>query len=319
MKKFYVFAAVAIAALASCTKSEVVYNQEQQEIGFRQFTGAMTKADPSTTALPTGTSMGVFSYLNGTQTAYFENAKFVNKSGTTKWGGEDPRYWPLQGTLDFVLYAPHQTSGATYTPSTKVLNVTIADNSTAQTDYLYGKDFYVNTAKPATPSNGVPVVLKHALSKVTIAAKANAASIFTVTSILLKNTIQKGSYTVTYTTDADDFTSSVTGSTDANEKKDMEYVSSESGWSLAADFSNDNTASKLVVPSNQTSILITYKMAGSDAVLTASIDLSTGSPTPVWETGKHYTYNITLKADEILFSPEVEEWAPAAESNHTIG
>ena len=42
MKKFYVFAAVAIAALASCTKSEVVYNQGQQEIGFRQFTGAMT-------------------------------------------------------------------------------------------------------------------------------------------------------------------------------------------------------------------------------------------------------------------------------------
>ena len=114
MKKFYVFAAVAIAALASCTKSEVVYNQEQQEIGFRQFTGAMTKAEgeaegeagPSTSALPTGTSMGVFSYLNGTQTAYFENAKFVNKSGTTIWCGEDPRYWPLQGTIDFVLYAP---------------------------------------------------------------------------------------------------------------------------------------------------------------------------------------------------------------------
>ena len=47
MKKFYVFAAVAIAALASCTKSEVVYNQGQQEIGFRQFTGSMTKAEPS--------------------------------------------------------------------------------------------------------------------------------------------------------------------------------------------------------------------------------------------------------------------------------
>ena len=311
MKKFYVFAAVTIAALASCTKSEVVYNQEQQEIGFRQFTGAMTKADPSTTALPTGTSMGVFSYLNGTQTAYFENAKFVNKSGTTKWGGEDPRYWPLQGTLDFVLYAPHQASGATYTPSTKVLNVTIADNSTAQTDYLYGKDFYVNTAKPATPSNGVPVVLKHALSKVTIAAKANEASIFTVSSIKLMQTIQEGSYTVTYNTTWDDFTSEVTGSPTAT-KKDIEYVSSD--WNLTTDFSI-NTASKLVVPSAQTSIVLTYKMKGSETPLTATVNLTGGT----WDTGKHYTYNITLKADEILFSPEVEEWAPAAESNHTIG
>lgn len=313
MKKFYVFAAVAIAVLASCTKSEVVYNQGQQEIGFRQFTGAMTKADPSTTALPKETSMGVFSYLSGTETEYFKNAEFACKSGATKWSGKTAYYWPLQDNLDFVLYAPYQASGATYTPSTKVLNVTIADNSTAQTDYLYGKDFYVNTSKPATPSDGVPVVLKHALSKVTIAAKANAASIFTVTSILLKNTIQKGSYTVTYTTDADDFTSSVTGSTDANAKKDMEYVSSESGWSLAADFSNDNTASKLVVPSAQTSIVLTYKMKGSETPLTATVNL-----TGTWDTGKHYTYNLTLTADEILFVPEVQDWDNQTASNKDV-
>lgn len=301
MKKFYVFAAVAIAALASCTKSEVVYNQGQQEIGFRQFTGAMTKADPSKSPLTTTTSMGVFSYLYNTATPYFENAKFVNKSGTTKWGGETPYYWPLQGALDFVLYAPHQSSGVTYTPGTKVLSVTIADNSIAQTDYLYGKDFYVNTSKPATPSDGVPVVLKHALSKVTIAAKANAASIFKVTSIKLMQTIQKGSYTVTYTTEGTDFTSAVTGSTDENAKKDMEYVSST--WDLTADFSDVNTASKLVVPSNQTSIVLKYKMEGSDTELTATVDLF-----GAWETGKHYTYNLTLTAHEILFVPEVEDW-----------
>ena len=312
MKKFYVFAAVAIAALASCTKSEVVYNQGQQEIGFRQFTGAMTKADPSTSALPTGTSMGVFSYLNGTETEYFKNAEFEYKSATTKWGGKTPYYWPLQGTLDFVLYAPHQASDATYTPDTKVLNVTIADNSgEPQTDYLYGKKFYANTAKPATPSDGVPVVLKHALSKVTIAAKANAASIFKVTSIKLMKTIQKGSYTVTYTTEGTDFTSAVTGSTDENAKKDMEYVSST--WNLTADFSDVNTASKLVVPSAQTSIVLTYKMKGSETPLTATVNL-----TGTWDTGKHYTYNLTLTADEILFVPEVQDWDNQTASNKDV-
>ena len=299
MKKFYVFAAVAIAALASCTKSEVVYNQGQQEIGFRQFTGAMTKADPSTTALPTGTSMGVFSYLNNTETAYFENAKFVNKSGTAKWGGETPYYWPLQGALDFVLYAPHQSS-ATYTPGTHLLSVTIEDNSTAQTDYLYGKKFYANTAKPTPSSKGVPVVLKHALSKVTIAAKANAASIFTVSSIKLLETTQEGSYTVTYSTTGDDFTSLVTGSAEAA-KKDLEYVSS--AWNLTGDFTEDNTASKLVVPSAQTKIVLTYKMKGSETPLTATVNL-----TGTWDTGKHYTYNLTLTADEILFVPVVQDW-----------
>ena len=212
----------------------------------------------------------------------------------------EPYYWPLQGALDFVLYAPYQPS-ATYTPSTKVLSVTIADNSTAQTDYLYGKDFYVNTAKPQTPSNGIPVVLKHALSKVTIAAKANAASIFTVSSIKLMQTTQEGSYTVTYNTILHDFTSEVTGSSTAA-KEDMEYVSPGSSWTLTDNLS-DNSASKLVVPSYQSCIVLKYSMQGSTAEFTAKVDL-TGS----WETGKHYTYNLTLTADEILFVPSVEDW-----------
>lgn len=305
MKKFYVFAAVAIAVLASCTKSEVVYNQGQQEIGFRQFTGAMTKADPSTTALPKETSMGVFSYLSGTETEYFKNAEFACKSGATKWSGKTAYYWPLQDNLDFVLYAPYQSEGVTYThssTSSNILTVTI-DNSNTQTDYLYGKKFYANTKKPATPSDGVPVVLKHALSKVTIAAKANAAnaaSIFTVSSIKLLETTQEGSYTVTYSTTGDDFTSLVTGSAEAA-KKDLEYVSS--AWNLTGDFTEDNTASKLVVPSAQTKIVLTYKMKGSETPLTATVNL-----TGTWDTGKHYTYNLTLTADEILFVPTVQDW-----------
>ena len=304
MKKFYVFAAVAIAALASCTKSEVVYDQGQQEIGFRQFTGAMTKAEPS--MLPTTTSMGVFSYLNGTQTAYFTNAEFVYK-GDAKWGGATPYYWPLQGTLDFVLYAPYQakddaTNTPSYTPGTNTLKVTITDNRREQIDYLYGKDFYVNTSKPSPSSAGVPVVLKHALSKVTIAAKAQAAPIFTVTSIKLMQTIQEGSYTVTYNTTDDDFTSEVTGSAEPSAKEDMEYVPSGSTWTLTDNIS-DNSASKLVVPSYQTCIVLKYKMSGSDTEFTAKVDLADS-----WETGKHYTYNLTLTADEILFVPTVQDW-----------
>ena len=49
-------------------------------------------------------------------------------------------------------------------------------------------------------------------------------------------------------------------------------------------------------------------MKEGEAVLTASIALSTESSPATWETGKHYTYNITLKADEILFSPTVQDW-----------
>ena len=40
--------------------------------------------------------------------------------------------------------------------------------------------------------------------------------------------------------------------------------------------------------------------------------------TDAWESGKHYTYNVTLTATEILLTPTVEEWAPGTTSPITI-
>lgn len=304
MKKVLVIATAAIVALASCTKSEVVYNQGQQEIGFRQFTGSMTKGDALSGFVST---MGVFAYHNGA-TAYITNGSFKETTTTGIWGGDPTKYyWPLQGTLDFTVYAPHQGTGVEYTLDDKKLSVTIADNKTEQVDYLYGKKWYNETSKMAS----VPVILKHALSKVTINVGANENSIFTVSSVLLKDTYQTGSYEVSYTT-ATDHTSAVTSS---GSTTDMEFVATPS-WAPTTTLT-DCTASKLVVPSDQTSIVITYKMAGSTADLTATIDLASASAK--WETGKHYTYNITLKADQILFSPEVEDWTTVTAPDNTIG
>ena len=308
MKKFYVFAAVAIAALASCTKSEVVYNQGQQEIGFRQFTGAMTKSEEALSGY--ATTMGVIAYHNGS-TPYINNGCFkeINISGI--WGGDPKYYWPLQGTLDFIVYAPHQANGVAYDlADNKKLTVGIDNSGEQQIDYLYGKAWYDGLSKTDSP---VSVVLKHALSKVTINVGASANDIFTVSSVLLKDTYQTGSYEVTYTT-ANDHESKVTPS---GSTVNMEFVA-PSTWTPTTTVTAC-TASKLVVPSNQTSIVITYKMAGSDAVLTASIALSTESSVHKWETGKHYIYNITLNANEIRFEPKVEDWAPVSESDHTIG
>ena len=303
MKKIFILATAAIVSFASCMKSEVVYNQGQQEIGFRQFTGSMTKANEALSGY--ASTMGVFAYHNGS-TAYINNGSFKETTTTGTWGGDPTKYyWPLQGTLDFTVYAPHQATGVDYVLNDKKLKVTIADNSGEQIDYLYGKVWYNEKTKAASP---VPVVLKHALSKVTIAAKANAASIFKVTSIKLMQTIQEGSYTVTYNTTSDDFTSVVEGSSTAT-KKDMEYVSNE--WNLTTELTA-NTASKLVVPSDQTSIVLSYTMAGNSTLLTATVNLA--SESAKWETGKHYTYNLTLTADEILFVPTVQDWDNQAAS-----
>ena len=306
MKKFYVFAAVAIAALASCTKSEVVYNQGQQEIGFRQFTGSMTKAegDPTNLSGLVGgpTTMGVFAHINASNQAYFSNAKFVERS-SNNWGGETPRYWPLQDKLDFTLYAPH-VEGTTYDKDTKKLTVTVADNTTNQHDFMYGTQRYIGKEKTA---DGVPVVLKHALSKVSVKINSNVDNLFNVTKVEIVNPIQNGQFVVTYgdATSIDMTPGETTGT--------VETYSKPTGTALTISAAGD-FGSKLVFPvtSNAAKLRITYNMESANG-LVAEKSLS-----DEWETGKHYTYNVTLTATEILLTPTVEVWTEVTASPDPI-
>lgn len=315
MKKFYVFAAVAIAALASCTKSEVVYNQGQQEIGFRQFTGSMTKATNLSTLEGGPTTMGVFAHIyNSTPyQTYFSNAKFVKKVDNN-WGGETSRYWPLQDSLDFTLYAPY-VDGTTYKNDTKKLTVAVANNTTAQQDFMYGTQRYIRKKKPA--SGGVPVVLKHALSKVSVKIGSNVGSLFTVTKVEIVNSIQNGSFVVTYN-DASTDIAVTPGAT----KGTVETYSNTAGTVLTTSEEGISFGSKLVFPlapiaennvaTNEARLRITYNM-GDATGLKAEVKLS-----DAWESGKHYIYNVTLTATEILLTPTVEEWPDASTSDIEI-
>ena len=314
MKKFYVFAAVAIAALASCTKSEVVYDQGQQEIGFRQFTGAMTKATNLSTLEGGPTTMGVFAhiYASDPYQPYFSNAKFVVRSGNN-WGGETPRYWPLQDSLDFTIYAPY-VDGTTYDKTYKKLTVTVADNTTDQHDFMYGTQRYIRKKKPA--SGGVPVVLKHALSKVSVQIQSsNVDNLFKVTKVEIVDPIQNGKFFVTYGENSTSIAMEP-GSTKGTVEtySGQEKALTSSSW---VDF-----GSKLVFPlapnaatnevTNKAKLRITYNMEDATG-LKAEVELSDR-----WESGKHYIYNVTLTATEILLTPTVEDWPDASSSDIEI-
>lgn len=306
MKKFYVFAAVAIAVLASCTKSEVVYNQGQQEIGFRQFTGSMTKGDPTNLSDLVGgpITMGVFAHINDSNPyqAYFSNANFVKPASGNNWGGNPKRYWPLQDKLDFTLYAPY-VDGTSYDADTKKLTVTVADNTTDQDDFMYGTQRYM--AKKKTESD-VPVVLKHALSKVSVKIKSNVDNLFKVTKVEIVDPIQDGKFVVTY---GDESTSiaMTPGSTTGT-------VETYSGPEKAITSSLADFGSKLVFPvtSNAAKLRITYNMEKANG-LEAVVDLS-----DAWASGMHYTYNVTLTATEILLTPTVVEWTDGTTSPDPI-
>lgn len=295
MKKLLICALAATAVFASCSKTDIHYNGEPQEITFKKVEGAMTKSDP----LANTVSLGVIAYLHG-GAEYFSNAQFSKGEGA-HWSGS--KYWPLQDALDFVVYAPYQSSDVTYTTTgehASILSIVYGDNSTTQTDYLYGSKYFNGTGNGyEKQQTAIPVDLNHALSKITINISANKANVFTLTDLTLNNTYQAGTFNVKYAS-PNVITTSETGT---------QYTKDYTDASTPIGTANTVFDNFLVFPSAQTSITLKYKVAGTnDNELTAQIPLNVGSPAPKWESGKHYTYNITLTAEEILFDATVNTW-----------
>ena len=101
MKRFFILASAAIVAFASCAKTEVVYNEAPQEIGFKAVTGSITKVEQSSGAL--SGDMGVIANLT-TGAAYFGNTQFVYNSTDENWSCADPKYWPVdENKLSFAV------------------------------------------------------------------------------------------------------------------------------------------------------------------------------------------------------------------------
>ena len=292
MKRFLFCAAAAIVALASCSKTEVVNTSAPQEIGFKAVTGAITKTTDFETR--TDNSLGVFANTNGTNDVYFGNTEF-GKNGTNWTAG---KYWPIQGSLDFTVYAPH-VNNAGYNKDTRVLTIPVEDNTTAQIDWLYGKERYLNKTKTNAP---ITTILNHGLSKITVTIQADAANVYTVSSIKLNNTDQAGSLIVTYKADGT-FDNINPTPADPAVKGDLEFANTDSETIVTANTTVPQK-SLYVFPSAQTSFTVSYSLAGSVGTHTGTVNLSNN-----WVSGMHYTYNLKLTATQIEFSePTISAW-----------
>lgn len=204
MKKIFL-SLLAVAALASCTKSEVLY-EAPQEIGFAPSSKNITKAAMSAGAgLQDTCKLGIWAFWNGVNgtdespvedytkynDVYLQNAQFINRkdnnnNSTVNWGGEGVAYpWPTNGALVFAGYnKPNIGLNLNCVVSYSFLdNVTTTDiNESDQMTF----ENYVQSLDPAKTfdlawfgrtaasynhrANGdaVSVVLSHALSWITI-------------------------------------------------------------------------------------------------------------------------------------------------------
>ena len=195
MKKIF-FSLVALAALASCSKSEVEYT-DNMELSFAPVSKLSTKAAVADTDYPDELNMYVFANAgldtneNGTVERtecidpYLNNAEFANGSHEVNvFGGVTPYYWPNVKSLWFagVSKSGNINNGATPTVNfaTNVISITGYAPGTGTTvegdnDLMY----FVPVgpySKAANGGNSIPVEMKHACSWITVRVAGNNVS-----------------------------------------------------------------------------------------------------------------------------------------------
>lgn len=184
MKKMFFIAAIAGAALVSCTKNEVVEVAEQDVITFAApVTTPSTKAVEVVGNYPTNLHFSVFGhyftenyttledgqlYMNDVETAYTDDVVGWDPAAVT--GGEN-YYWPKQGTITFAAYSPSGCTPVAYTTEgIQFTNFTVEAKAENQYDLLFSERTYNQTKSTMTTANdpykGVQIRFNHALSSI---------------------------------------------------------------------------------------------------------------------------------------------------------
>ena len=180
--------ATALLELSACNKESDKGLYSETEIGLRAMSSA-TKSAINGTAFPNGYDMLVSAYFNigsfaagDTPKNYFEGIHFA-KNGTAWKSTTEPKYYPIDGTLDFLAIASAglKTAANGIVPTAawgagdpsnvaKQVVVTVPDNSAKFDDLLYGA---ANAQGISTSGTGI--AFQHAMTSVVFVAKCNVA------------------------------------------------------------------------------------------------------------------------------------------------
>lgn len=221
MKKLIVLFS-AVAALAACSKNEVVPAVSGENVEISYKVAPRTKADPQTFDthnvfaswayyLPSGknwdanhTEAKIYIGKDGDEGATIKYVNNVWKDETTSY------YWPKGGSLTFFAYSLNSKSltdksgtGRHFVcindPAQYGIHGTLDLDSEPNTDFLVAEIASDKTAnKEVYKFNGVPTLFKHKLSRVKFAVKKKddyANTTITLNSITFKNLV----YGMTYT------------------------------------------------------------------------------------------------------------------------
>lgn len=329
MKKSLIIALGAIA-LVACTKTSVSYEQTG-EIGFAPVVRKnSTKAAVQGATFPEQ-NIKVFGYYDNSMPVessyadgnfaveYLPGVEFAKK-GATWAGATTSYYWPKTGSMLFAGYSPVDFDGVTFTLASNTFSVA----ECPQPEFSATKDLlYAGRSEKSVLGGTVSMTFSHALSWVTIKAKAAAADQIKITNIKFVGLAAKA------------FSAGLPEWTVSGTKEQLNVFAPTSAFAVpdAETLVESNENCGLVFPQELTNaeIVISYEMNNGAGQWFAQYpfvkklnSLKSGADTiNKWEAGKHYTYIINFStteggpdsSNEITIAPTVNDWTPVDVGN----
>lgn len=205
MKKKFVFAALAVAALLSCSKDDTIsVNKTNNGIMFGVLNNKVQTKATETTVTNIG-SFNVFAYIhdNGvvadytTTTPYYDNVVInVDNAGNCTYAdGTKQKMWPSGKEVNFLAFSP-STTEYTYLKGTVSTDLTTKLAAADQKDLVVAQS--LNQSGIGQDNYKTQMKFYHALSQIKFSAKSKYSSVtFKVKSITLTGVNTSGSAPLT--------------------------------------------------------------------------------------------------------------------------
>lgn len=275
---------------------------------------------------------------------YFQNAEFEHKTTDVAnvFSGKTPYYWPNVKKLIFSGYSKSgNVASLTPTYDGSAITITGYEPGAGTADAGSNDLMWFPTTAPVGRGDkaegqelvdgNVDITMKHACAWVTIILKGDAVTAGTtpwnVEGLKVLNLSQKGN--VTLGTNAVWNTLSETKelvllnlNTTAKKYEGKALTTGDVDYTDKTNNSDSKVYNLVVIPQDVKGLEVSYNFVSqkgateaTNIVIDETLPISltpTGAP-GTWDAGKHYTYTITLTAQQILVEPTVTTWAVGGE------
>ena len=332
-KKFFMgIAAMAALTLVSCSSDDLNSlsdnSSKNEAISFDGYLGRSAVAvNGSRGSVETKETLktkgfGVFSKYDadaGQTSDFFVNQKVTYSTTASKWTYTPLKYWPTQGKIDFLAYAPHK-EGQNLNANTTAFDFTVAKKAADQIDLLW--------ANATNKTNGtVTFNFAHALSRLGYSVKLKDASYESVATITLNKITLAGSTTeptqnafyIKGTIDLSTGNWSTASSNDA--KQNFEWFDNKTFGDKTLSnnevIKNPDNEYLFVIPqdfstgnanADQLYVIVEYTVSYNGGVKATVPYKVSQQLTNNFEKGKAYTINLTIGLTPIEFDADVTDW-----------